>query len=118
MASVFRYSAEASKDQVNMEDEDDLFEIDLEAVSSIPPPHYWDSGVTATRSALLANCLLPISDLSCAVPMVSRACSALSFAGTGNVVMIVEPMPLGNPFQLSSFGSFGIQQKGMKALVK
>lgn len=119
MASILRCSAElseASKDQANMEfDEDDLFEIDLEAVNSIPPPHYWESGVTATGSALLANCLLPISDLSSAVPMVSRACSAVSLAGTGNVVMIMEPIPLGKLLQLSCLGAFGIQHKDMKA---
>ena len=119
MESVLRYSAEEESKDRDVEDvdddDDDLFEIDIDAVSSIPPPHYWESGVTATGSALLANCLLPISDLSSAVPMVSRACSTLAFAGTGSVVMIMEPMPLGKLLQVSSFGSFGIQHKGMKA---
>ncbi|KAK0585781.1 hypothetical protein LWI29_033953 [Acer saccharum] len=62
----------------DMEDEeDDLFEIDLEAVDSIPPvPHYRESYFTATTNTttLLANCLLPISDVSSAIPMVSTAC--------------------------------------------
>ncbi|KAF4360078.1 hypothetical protein G4B88_030992 [Cannabis sativa] len=116
MASVLRCSAEANNDVANMEfDEDDLFEIDLEAVDSIPPPRYWESCVTATESALLANCLLPISDLSSAVPMVSGACSAVSLARTGNVLMIMEPIPLGKLLQLSCLGTFGIQQKDMKA---
>ncbi|KAJ9181406.1 hypothetical protein P3X46_009539 [Hevea brasiliensis] len=53
----------------SMEDEGEvLFEIDLEAVDRIPPPHYWESYFTATSSALLANCLLPISDVSGAIP--------------------------------------------------
>ena len=108
--------AEASKDQANMEfDEDDLFEIDLEAVNNIPPPRYWESGVTATESALLANCLLPISDLSSAVPMVSRTCRALSLAGMDNVMMVIEPMALGKLLQLSCLGGFGIQLKNMNA---
>ncbi|KAH7554062.1 hypothetical protein ACOSP7_028958 [Xanthoceras sorbifolium] len=59
---------------VDMEDEEeDLFEIDLEAVDSIPPPHYFESYFTATTNTLLANCLLPISDVSSAIPMVSTA---------------------------------------------
>ncbi|PON42455.1 hypothetical protein PanWU01x14_282130 [Parasponia andersonii] len=116
MASVLRCSSEADKNQANVEfDEDDLFEIDLDAVNSIPPPHYWESGVTASGRALLANCLLPISDLSSAVPMVSRTCSALSLAGMGNALMIMEPMPLGKLLQLSCLGAFGVQHKDMKA---
>ena len=60
-----------------MEDEEEeLFEINLEAVDCIPPPHYWEAFFTATSSALLANCLLPISDLSSAIPTVSTACIA------------------------------------------
>ena len=60
-----------------MEDEEEeLFEINLEAVNSIPPPHYWEAFFTATSNALLANCLLPISDLSSAIPTVSTACIA------------------------------------------
>ncbi|XVF55697.1 hypothetical protein PTKIN_Ptkin06aG0057900 [Pterospermum kingtungense] len=53
------------------EEEEELFEINLEAVDNIPPPHYWEAFFTATSSALLANCLLPISDLSSAIPTVS-----------------------------------------------
>ncbi|KAE8726669.1 solute carrier family 35 member F2-like [Hibiscus syriacus] len=57
------------------EEDEELFEIDIEAVNSIPPPHYWEGYFTATSSALLANCLLPICDLSTAIPM---ACPAFS----------------------------------------
>ncbi|XP_034694843.1 coiled-coil domain-containing protein 1 [Vitis riparia] len=51
------------------DDDDDLFEINLEAVNTIPPPHYWESCFTRTGNTLLANCLLPIADVSSAVPM-------------------------------------------------
>nr|GMD86846.1 uncharacterized protein LOC109155132 isoform X1 [Ipomoea batatas] len=49
----------------------------------MPPPRYcWDDDEdgrfsAATRSALLANCLLPIAQLSCAVPMAAKAGDAL-----------------------------------------
>lgn len=55
------------------EDEDDLFEINLELVENIPPPFYWESCFTSTRSTLLANCLLPITDVSRAVPITMTA---------------------------------------------
>lgn len=60
------------------DDEEELFEIDLAAVDSFPPPRYcWDDDdgrfTAATSSALLANCLLPIAQLSCAVPMAAKA---------------------------------------------
>ncbi|KAE8731107.1 solute carrier family 35 member F2-like [Hibiscus syriacus] len=60
------------------EEDEELFEIDIETVNSIPPPRYWEGFFTATSNALLANCLLPISDISTAVPMVSKACTTLS----------------------------------------
>lgn len=58
---------------VEMEDEDDLFEIDLEAVNSIPPPRYhWGSRFTnSPGTALFANCLLPVADVSSAIPAAS-----------------------------------------------
>ncbi|XP_019158415.1 PREDICTED: uncharacterized protein LOC109155132 isoform X2 [Ipomoea nil] len=64
------------------DDEDELFEIDLAVVDSLPLPRYcWDDDYSrftaATSSALLANCLLPISQLSCAVPMAAKAGDAL-----------------------------------------
>ncbi|EEF33641.1 conserved hypothetical protein [Ricinus communis] len=73
---------EPSKVAVDVEDdEEELFEIDIEAVNSIPPPHYWESYFTAAgSSALLANCLLPIADVSSAVPTPSTVCNALSLA--------------------------------------
>lgn len=53
-----------------IEDEDDLFEIDLEAVNNTPPPGYqWGSYRTDNPGiALFANCLLPVADVSSAIP--------------------------------------------------
>nr|GMD82165.1 uncharacterized protein LOC109155132 isoform X1 [Ipomoea batatas] len=71
------------KEEEEEDDEDELFEIDLAVVDSLPPPRYcWDDDEdgrfsAATRSALLANCLLPIAQLSCAVPMAAKAGDAL-----------------------------------------
>ncbi|OMO82176.1 hypothetical protein CCACVL1_12044 [Corchorus capsularis] len=82
------------------EEEEDLFEINLEAVNSIPPPHYWEGFYTATSSALLANCLLPISDLSTAIP--STVCGTSSREGmAASVFMVSESFPgkiFGIPF--------------------
>ncbi|KAK6942611.1 hypothetical protein RJ641_027988 [Dillenia turbinata] len=62
-----------------MEDEEeDLFEINFEALNDMPPPHYWESYSTTTGDALLANCLLPISDLSNAVPLDLNHCESAS----------------------------------------
>lgn len=57
------------------EEDEDLFEINLEAVNEIfpAPDHYWESYFTAATSkstVLLANCLLPITDVSKAIPVV------------------------------------------------
>lgn len=115
------------KGLVDMEDED-LFEINLEAVNSIPPPHYWDSYFTATGNALLANCLLPISDVSGAVPIlpkhvsgafstVSKSRNSLSVgtSASDKFVMIAEPMPLGELLRLPFLGTSGVAQNQMKA---
>ncbi|KAG2686586.1 hypothetical protein I3843_09G012600 [Carya illinoinensis] len=108
------------KGLADMEDED-LFEINLEAVNSIPPPHYWDSYFTATGNALLANCLLPISDVSGAIPIlpkdvsgafptVSKSCESL-LAGSDMFVTIAEPMPLGELLRLPFLGAFGVPRR-------
>ncbi|KAL8516920.1 hypothetical protein ACS0TY_015244 [Phlomoides rotata] len=67
------------------EEDEDLFEINLEIFNKIPPPQYeWESYFTAaTSNTLLANCLLPIADVSCAVPMtVSSGNAAPPWLGT------------------------------------
>lgn len=64
------------------EEEEELFEINLDVMDKTPALYhsYWenDTNFTAMSStspankfALLANCLLPVSDLSSAVPMAS-----------------------------------------------
>ncbi|ESQ52253.1 hypothetical protein EUTSA_v10017448mg [Eutrema salsugineum] len=61
-------------------EEDDLFEINLDAVNdttSSPPSYDWQRFPARTGSVLLANCLLPAADISCAVPATSRAWSDL-----------------------------------------
>ncbi|XVE96454.1 hypothetical protein REPUB_Repub02eG0223000 [Reevesia pubescens] len=91
-----------------MEGEEELFEINLEAVNSIPQPHYWEAFFTATSSALLANCLLPISDLSSAIPTVSSACSTLSREGLTDIVMVADSLP-GKIFRVQFMEAFGVQ---------
>lgn len=97
---------------VGMEEDEDLFEIDLEAVNAIPPPHYWESYNTSTGSALLANCLLPISDISDAVP----ACSSpVYLAGTTEVLGgITEPISLGEYLRLPFLGALELLNQEMQ----
>ena len=70
------------------DEEEELFEINLEHVNNIPPLHHsWETYVTVNTAAatttttnettpwgvahaLLANCLLPVTDLSCAMPII------------------------------------------------
>lgn len=71
-SKVQSHMIKLAEDEDEEEEEDgDLFEINLEIVNKIPPPqYYWESYFTAaTSSTLLANCLLPIADVSCAVPI-------------------------------------------------
>ncbi|KAJ1380256.1 hypothetical protein SESBI_46200 [Sesbania bispinosa] len=80
-----------------MEEDEDLFEIDLDAVP-LPPPHYWESYFTSTGNiALLANCLLPTSHISSAIP----ACKA---GNTNNVLLITEPTSLREYLRLPFLG--------------
>ncbi|KAK9290691.1 hypothetical protein L1049_008865 [Liquidambar formosana] len=95
----------ASAVMLDMEEEGELFEINIEAVNSIPPPqYYWESYFTATGNALLANCLLPIDDVSSAVPMVSQASNSTlssSLSGKSHFLMVSDPMQekiIGFPF--------------------
>ncbi|KAF7818782.1 uncharacterized protein G2W53_024237 [Senna tora] len=79
--------------EIAMEEEEDLFEIDLEAVNALPPPHYWESYYSCSGSgngnALLANCLLPISDISVAVPACSSVYLAAAPTTKGNASTIL-----------------------------
>ncbi|OWM82522.1 uncharacterized protein LOC116208775 [Punica granatum] len=90
-----------------MEDEEDLFEIDLEAVNSIPPPkYYWGSYcANTTGTALLANCLLPAADISSAVPASASVTSVMNasgqpVSGRQGSLPVPEPVPLGKLLQL------------------
>ncbi|XP_055808651.1 uncharacterized protein LOC129877194 [Solanum dulcamara] len=64
------------------EEEEEFFEIDLELVNnyfSASHNYNWESYFTASTSStctLLANCLLPIADVSCAIPTSTKACDA------------------------------------------
>lgn len=81
-----------------LEEEEDLFEIDLEAVNCVSPPGFWESCYTSTGNiALLANCLLPKSDVSSAVPVV--CCAEKS-----SVVLIAEATSLGEYLRLPFLG--------------
>lgn len=98
------------------EDDEDLFEIDLEAVNSIIPPqpyNYWENNYfISTGEVLLANCLLPISHISSAIP----ACNnAISFIGNTNVFVVIEDKPLGEYLRLPFLGDFGFIDEKMKA---
>ncbi|XP_004249451.1 uncharacterized protein [Solanum lycopersicum] len=64
------------------EEDEEFFEIDLELVNnyfSTPHNYNWESYFRATTTSsctLLANCLLPIADVSCAIPITTKACDA------------------------------------------
>ncbi|KAF8109013.1 hypothetical protein N665_0104s0319 [Sinapis alba] len=60
-------------------EEDDLFEINLEALSDMKssPRNACQRFPARTGSVLLANCLLPAADISGAVPATSRGWSDL-----------------------------------------
>ncbi|CAB4317585.1 unnamed protein product [Prunus armeniaca] len=121
MASLLGGSASAEHATVGLckgvadtEDEDDLFEIDLDSVDSIPPPQYYGGNYfTATGNALLANCLLPVTDISRAVPMISKSLS-YSPEVAANVVMMPKPMPLGQLLGLPFLEALVLHQKEVK----
>ncbi|XP_057970684.1 uncharacterized protein LOC131159645 [Malania oleifera] len=88
------------------EDEEELFEINLEAVNGIPPPppHHHNhrrepcsstvASAAANNYVLLANCLLPVADVSNAVPTAEDR-NALSFKGGSNFLLVsAAPMPV------------------------
>lgn len=56
--------------ELEIQDDEELFDIDLDLVDSIPlPNYYWESYILSTGTALLANCLLPVTHLSTAIPV-------------------------------------------------
>lgn len=74
------------------EEEEELFEINLDVTDKVPALryNYWEnytnltakSSSSANKFALLANCLLPVSHLSCAVPMSS------TLTGSSDIIII------------------------------
>lgn len=89
-----------------IEDEEDLFEIDLDAADNMPPPtYYWGSYFTSnTSTVLFANCLLPIADVSNAIPaapspLISNV-SLQTKPGRREYLSFPEPVPLGKLLQL------------------
>lgn len=102
------------KGLADIEDEDDLFEIDLDLIDSFPQTLYnGNRSFTATGNALLANCLLPATDISRAIPMVSKA---LSSERTGNFVMVPQAVPLGHLLGLPFQEVFGLHLKEVKQM--
>lgn len=85
------------------EEEDDLFEIDLNLV--IPPPQYF-SGNNLTQlygaAARFANCLLPIAHVSSAVPAVSYGPRFVTKQTTDASTKGGESVALGKLLQLSN----------------
>ncbi|KAL8094865.1 hypothetical protein AgCh_036397 [Apium graveolens] len=77
------------------EEEEELFEINLDVTDKMPALDYsyWENdtdftAMSATTSAgnkfaLLANCMLPVSDLSSAVPMASTLT-----AGSPDIIIV------------------------------
>ncbi|KAM7526068.1 hypothetical protein LguiA_015970 [Lonicera macranthoides] len=101
------------EEYIDEEEEEELFEINLEIVDHLPPPQYYsESYFTATSKALLANCLLPVSHISSAVPICNVA-----FSSTPSFVANVgEGIPSKINTFSSSLGDFGLQYyKEMKA---
>ncbi|KAK9676140.1 hypothetical protein RND81_11G057200 [Saponaria officinalis] len=96
--------------EFDMEDDEELFEIDLEVVDNIPPPcYYWDGYFTTTTDALLANCLLPVTDLSNAVPIVANSKAldehrvvSISFTGShiGSILLSKMQIPWDDDVEL------------------
>ena len=96
------------------EEEEDLFEINLDVGDNIPPPLYWESHFTATTPnvVLLANCLLPIADLSKAVPTVEKACDH-AFSWHAGSFSAEESVP-GKLMGVPTFDTFGLQDYCIK----
>lgn len=72
MDSTTKHNLQEEKGRLELEiqEDEELFDIDLELVNNIPPPnYYWESYVLSTGDALLANCLLPATHLLNAIPV-------------------------------------------------
>ncbi|OVA03575.1 hypothetical protein BVC80_1651g82 [Macleaya cordata] len=98
------------------EEDEELFEIDFEAANKIPPSGYWEGCLNLTTTgniALLANCLLPISDVSNAVPTVSYGWGESAVKNASRIVMMIEFVPerfWGSPL---AFGLYDTYRKSL-----
>ncbi|KAL6998070.1 hypothetical protein U1Q18_008197 [Sarracenia purpurea var. burkii] len=81
-------------EEVFEEEEEELFEIDLEVVTGIPQPETKSYFTAATSNALLANCLLPIAHLSSAIPMTSNPKARHPFPLAGGAASHRQSHPL------------------------
>lgn len=90
---------------IKEEDDDDLFEIDLDAVGNLPPPYYWESYLTKTTNNLFANCLVPIADVSSAIPMANSKDREHTWFGPGSGTRRVIWVQGAEPFQNFSWVS-------------
>ncbi|KAJ0616293.1 hypothetical protein HanPSC8_Chr02g0073881 [Helianthus annuus] len=99
------------KDNIQEEDDEDLFEIDLEAVDNLPPPCYWESCLTVTTNTLFANCLVPITDVSSAVPLANpkdaRQTTSLG-PGSRRVIWVRGAEPFQSFAKMSSSGALSV----------
>ncbi|KAI3852552.1 hypothetical protein MKX03_019973, partial [Papaver bracteatum] len=104
------------EEEEDREDDEDLFEIDLDAVNKISPTTYWEGCLSLSKSentVLLGNCLLPISEISKAVPMLSSKgpCGDIesSVKNASRIVMMIEFVPekfWGSPFALGLYDTY------------
>ncbi|KAI3522774.1 hypothetical protein L1887_00824 [Cichorium endivia] len=98
---------EQYKEEEEGEEDEDLFEIDLEAFGDLPPPCYWGTYLTATTNSLFANCLVPIEAVSSAVPMSNPKNAKQTSKGSesGTVIWVKGAVPLQNFVGISSLCS-------------
>lgn len=100
------------------DEEDDLFEINLEAVDKTPLPNYfWDDtscfAATGGGTTRFANCLLPVEEVSSAVPAKSfdevpgRSSRRWSITETSRFLMAGagQPLTLGKLLEHSLSGA-------------
>ncbi|KAJ4971293.1 hypothetical protein NE237_004392 [Protea cynaroides] len=76
--------------EITIMEDDDLFEIDLKAVENIPPPSYLESYFITTDCVLFANCLLPIADVSNAVPIIPRGRTASMVSNVASTLLMMS----------------------------
>lgn len=119
ICSKDNHVADMKKQKLQEDDDDeDLFEIDLDAVCDLPPPYYWESCLTVTANTLFANCLVPITDVSSAVPMANPKDTNQAWLGPGSrrVIWVRGAEPVQSFVGVSSSGALSsLLQKTLNA---